>query len=156
MGLAYHLLGSRPELEEVSRRHATGVYYGEHRMLCRLLSEYLAFVDTRDFMLGPRLVLDGFWEVWVTLALARYFQPGFHCVDVGANYGYYTVLMALACGREGRVLACEPNPLLAKTYLPGNAALNGFRDRVEICQKVIGNNNAERVEFVLHDGDFAT
>ncbi len=156
MGLAYHLLGSRPELEEVSRRHATGVYYGEHRMLCRLLGEYLAFVDTRDFMLGPRLVLDGFWEAWVTLALARYIQPGFHCVDVGANYGYYSVLMALACGREGHVLACEPNPLLAETYLPGNLALNGCREQVEICQKVIGGRDQERVDFVLHHGDCAT
>ncbi len=156
MGLAYHLLGSRPELEEVSRRRAAGVYYGEHRILCRLLGEYLAFVDTRDFMLGPRLVLDGYWEAWVTLALARYLQPGFHCVDVGANYGYYTLLMAGACGRGGRVLACEPNPLLAETYLPGNLALNGCREQVEICQKVIGGCDQECVEFVLHHGDYAT
>jgi FkbM family methyltransferase len=53
-------------------------------------------------------------------------------------------------------LACEPNPLLAETYVPENLALNGFQDRVEICQKVIGNINAERVEFVLHHGDYAT
>jgi len=156
MALANHLVSSRFELEDVSWRRAAGVYYGEHRMLCRLLGDYLAFVDTRDFMLAPRLVLDGFWEAWVTLALGRYIQPGFHCVDVGANYGYYTLLMAAACGRGGRVLACEPNPVLAETYLPGNLALNGFRDRVEICQKVIGNINAERVDFVLHDGDYAT
>jgi hypothetical protein len=45
---------------------------------------------------------------------------------------------------------------LAQTYLPGNVALNGFRDRVEICQKVIGDINAEQVEFILHDGDYAT
>jgi hypothetical protein len=94
--------------------------------LCRLLGDFLAFVDTRDLMLGPRLVLDGFWEAWVTLAIARHLQPGSWCVDVGANYGYYTLLMAGACGPEGRVAACEPNPLLAETYLPQNLALNGF------------------------------
>jgi FkbM family methyltransferase len=156
MGLAVPLLSSRWELEDYARRRATGHFYGDTRMLCRLLGDYLAFVDTHDFMLAPRLVADGFWEAWVTLALGRYIQPGFHCVDVGANYGYYTLLMAGACERGGRVMACEPNPLLAGTYLPGNVALNGFRDRVEICQKVIGNINAERVEFVLHDGDYAT
>jgi hypothetical protein len=32
------------------------------------------------------------------------------CVDVGANYGYYTLLMTGVCGPEGRVVACEPNP----------------------------------------------
>ncbi|GIW91252.1 MAG: hypothetical protein KatS3mg109_1684 [Pirellulaceae bacterium] len=156
MSLPGHITHSRSRLEEVSRRHATGVYYGEHRMLCRLLGEYLAFVDTRDFMLGPRLVLDGFWEAWVTVALARHLRPGMWCVDVGANYGYYTLLMALACGREGRVLACEPNPLLAETYLPQNLALNGCREQVEICQKVIGGRDQERVDFVLHHGDYAT
>lgn len=64
--------------------------------------------------------------------------------------------MALACGREGRVLACEPNPLLAETYLPGNLALNGCREQVEICQKVIGWRDQERLDFVLHHGDYAT
>lgn len=41
MGLAYHLLRSRPELEEVSRRHATGVYYGEHRVSVTIVAERL-------------------------------------------------------------------------------------------------------------------
>jgi FkbM family methyltransferase len=78
------------------------------------------------------------------------------CVDVGANYGYYTLLMAAACGPEGRVVACEPSPLLAETYLPRNLALNGFQNRVEICPKAVGNLNDCTVDFVLHEGDFAT
>jgi hypothetical protein len=98
-------MNSRWELEEYSRRRATGIFYGDNRMLCRLLGDYLAFVDTHDFMLAPRLVADGFWEAWVTLAVARYLQPGMWCVDVGANYGYYTLLMAAACGPEGRIVA---------------------------------------------------
>ena len=107
-------------------------------------------------MLGPRLVLDGFWEAWVTLAIARYLQPGMWCVDVGANYGYYTLLMAAGCGTEGHVVACEPNPLLAETYLPRNLALNGFQDRVEVCPKAVGNLEDGMVDFVLQDSDFAT
>lgn len=156
MALPSHVLSSRGDLEEVSRRKAAGVYYGDNRLLCRLLGDYLAFVDMRDLMLGPRLVLDGFWESWVTLAVARHLRPGMWCVDVGANYGYYTLLMAATCGPEGRVVACEPNPLLAGTYLPQNLALNGFYHGVEICPKVIGNTDDQTVDFVLHDGDFAT
>jgi FkbM family methyltransferase len=156
MHLSGELRASRLELEEHSRKHAAGVYYGEHRLLCRLLGDYLAFVDTRDLMLGPRLVLVGFWESWVTLAIARHLQPGCWCIDVGANYGYYTLLMAGACGPDGHVAACEPNPVLAGTYLPQNLALNGFHRGVEICPKVIGNLDDRIVDFVLHDGDFAT
>lgn len=156
MPLPSHALSSRTELEEVSRKKAAGVSYGDHRLLCRLLGDFLAFVDARDLMLGPRLVLDGFWESWVTLAVARHLRPGMWCVDVGANYGYYTLLMAAACGAEGRVVACEPNPLLAETYLPQNLKLNGFYQGVEICPKVIGNLDDRTVDFVLHEGDFAT
>ncbi|MCS7022597.1 MAG: hypothetical protein NZU63_12305 [Gemmataceae bacterium] len=111
MPLPSHLVSNRAELEEVSHRRAIGVYYAGHQMLCRLLGEYPAFVDTRDLMLGPRLVLDGLWEAWVTLAIARHLQLCMWCVDVGANYGYYTVLMTAGCGLEGRVVACEPSPL---------------------------------------------
>jgi FkbM family methyltransferase len=156
MPLPSHVLSSRADLEEVSRRRAAGVYYGDHRLLCRLLGDFLAFVDTRDLMLGPRLVLDGFWESWVTVAIARHLRPGMRCVDVGANYGYYTLLMAAACGPEGRVVACEPNPVLVETYLPQNLALNGFYHGVEICPNVIGNLDDQTVNFVLHEGDFAT
>jgi FkbM family methyltransferase len=156
MPLPSHLLSSRAELEEVSRKKAAGVSYGDHRLLCRLLGDSLAFVDARDLMLGPRLVLDGFWESWVTLAIARQLRPGSWCVDVGANCGYYTLLLAAACGPEGRVAACEPNPLLAETYLPQNLALNGFYHGVEVCPQVIGNLDDRAVDFVLHEGDFAT
>jgi FkbM family methyltransferase len=150
MPLPSHVLSSRADLEEASRKKAAGVYYGEHRMLCRLLGEYLSFVDTRDLILGPRLVLDGFWEAWVTLAVARHLQPGMWCVDVGANYGYYTLLMAAAVGPEGRVLACEPHPLLAENYLPQNLALNALADRVDVCRVAIGDRDDELVEFALH------
>lgn len=156
MPLAKQILAGRAELEAYSRQHAAGVYYGEHRLLCRLLGDQLAFVDTRDLMLGPRLVLDGFWESWVTLAVARYLKPGMRCVDVGANYGYYTLLMASVCGATGHVVACEPNPLLAETYLPQNLALNGFHYGVEICPKVVSDVADRDVDFILHESDFAT
>jgi FkbM family methyltransferase len=56
----------------------------------------------------------------------------------------------------GRVLACEPNPLLAETYLPQNMALNGFYHGVEICPKVVTDVDDREVDFILHKGDFAT
>jgi FkbM family methyltransferase len=153
MPLSGKLRASRLELEAHSRKHAAGVYYGEHRLLCRLLGDFLAFVDTRDLMLAPHLALDGFWEAWVTLAIARYLRPGMWCVDVGACYGYYTLLMVRGCGPEGHVVACEPNPLLARMYLPQNLMLNGFCHEVEICSKVISNVDGQMVDFALCNDD---
>jgi FkbM family methyltransferase len=155
MPITQEILGSRAQLEDTSRRQSGGVMYEDHRLLCRLLGKYCVFVDTRDLMLAPRLVLDGFWEPWVTLAIARHLRPGMHCIDVGANYGYYSILMADGCLPGGRVAACEPNPLLAETYLPRNLRLNGFFSNVDVVQKVICDTDGEAIPFVVHDDDFA-
>lgn len=148
MPLLPHVLARWADLEEVGRSRAAEVYYGEHRVFCRLLGRYSAFADVRDGIVGLRLVLNGFWKPWVTLALAKYIQVDPYWVDVGANCGYYTLLMAAACSPEGRVVACEPNRLLAEKYLLQNLALNGCREQAEIRQKVIGGRDRKRVDFV--------
>lgn len=153
MSLPHQLIESRQFLEEFSRSRAGGVAYDGRRVLCRLLGDFPAFVSTGDLGLGSRLVLDGFGEAWVTLALARYVQPGMWCVDVGANYGYYTLLMAAAAGREGRVLACEPHPLLAEQFLPANLTINALESRVDICPLAISDRDGQVVEFHLHGGN---
>ena len=39
--------------------------------------------------------------------------------------------------------------------MPGNLALNGCGGQVEICQKVIGGRDQDRMDFVLRHGDDA-
>jgi FkbM family methyltransferase len=52
-------------------------------------------------------------------------RPGMHAVDVGANIGYYLLLLAQAVGPDGTVSCFEPDPenLLE---LERNVQLNGF------------------------------
>jgi FkbM family methyltransferase len=153
MPLPYEITVNRATLEAFSRSRAMGIPYGSGRILCRVLGEFPAFVAIDDLGVGPRLVLDGFWESWVTLAVARYVQPGMWCVDVGANYGYYTLLMAAAVGPEGRVMACEPHPLLSQHMLPAALTLNGFASRVDICQVAISDSDGQVVEFSMRSGN---
>jgi hypothetical protein len=51
-------------------------------------------------------------------------------VDVWPNQGDHTLLIA-ACGPHRHAVACEPNPPLAESNLPGNVALHGVREQVE-------------------------
>jgi FkbM family methyltransferase len=50
-------------------------------------------------------------------------RPGGTFVDVGANFGYFTLLAAAAVGPAGRVLALEPDPRMA-AELEGNVERN--------------------------------
>jgi FkbM family methyltransferase len=45
-------------------------------------------------------------------AYRRFVAPGDFCLDIGAHSGDTTLPMALAAGREGCVLALEPNPFV--------------------------------------------
>ena len=71
-------------------------------------------------------MLDGYWEMWITQAVARHVKPGMRCIDVGANVGYYTLLLADLVGEQGRVQAWEPQEAVAD-LIPSSLELNGLR-----------------------------
>jgi FkbM family methyltransferase len=116
---------SRTNIETWCRRNAQAVYVGDDNVLCRVLGKYPMYVQASDRSVGARLMLDGYWETWVTMAIARHLKPGMMCLDVGAHVGYYTVLMADIVGARGRVIAFEP---YAPSYrrLSDNVAVNGL------------------------------
>src|SRR5512145_3343913 len=57
--------------------------------------------------------------------LRRLLQPGQKVIDIGANYGVYTLSMAHVVGPEGRVWAFEPATNTARLLAEGIAS-NGF------------------------------
>jgi FkbM family methyltransferase len=123
--LPAYLTGDRSTLETVSRQQAQAVRLNDGAVLCRVLGKYLMFADADDLTVTPHMSLNGYWESWTTLAIARALAPGANCVDVGANHGYFTLIMADAAGPTGRVLGIEPNPRLA-TLLEYTLEVNGF------------------------------
>jgi FkbM family methyltransferase len=66
-------------------------------------------IDTRE-MLGTSIWETGLFDIAVSEAIWRLLGRGDLAVDVGANIGYMTGIMAVRVGREGRVLAFEPHP----------------------------------------------
>lgn len=64
-------------------------------------------------VLAWQLYLYGFHEASLTRALLTYLKPGMVFADVGAHYGYYSVLAADLVGDTGKVFAFEPTP---RTY----------------------------------------
>lgn len=67
----------------------------------------------------------------------RWLRPGMRAVDVGANYGLYTVALAKAVGRDGRVWAFEPAPDTAR-FLEATLRLNDF-DHVTLSRAAVSS-----------------
>ncbi len=65
----------------------------------------------------------GVYEPQVTALVSQLLQPGMTFVDVGANWGYFTLLAAARVGGGGRVAALEPDPRLFQV-LRANLDLN--------------------------------
>src|SRR6185436_6225769 len=67
--------------------------------------------------------LVGIYEPQETWLVSRLLRPGMTAVDVGANWGYFTLLCAHLVGATGRVLSLEPDPRVFE-LLQENLALN--------------------------------
>ncbi len=139
---------SKRSLEALCRVRAQPVHLGGDEGLCRILGRYKLFVDTRDQGLGAHLLLDGYWERGLTIHLAREVRPGMVAVDVGANFGYYTILLAALVGETGRVLAIEPAPETA-AMLRRSLALNGFQEMTTVVEAAAGERDGEHRLFYV-------
>jgi len=132
----------RAENEAEIRALCRSNYLGDHASLCRVLGRYKMFVDTQDIGIASHLMMDGFWEMWVTEAMLRSVRRGSVVIDVGANLGYFTLLLADLTGPEGRVLSFEPNPKLA-ALLDKSLQVNGFAGFTDFHRIALGAGESE-------------
>src|SRR5262249_9914683 len=65
----------------------------------------------------------GRYEPQETVLVRRLLAPGATFVDVGAHWGYFSLLAADVVGAEGRIVAVEADPRIYQT-LARNLALN--------------------------------
>lgn len=119
-------LRDRQSFETSSALASKSVYLGDGMALCRVANRFKMYVPTHDVSLVPHLLLEGYWESWITVAfyrIARLIAPA-SVINVGANLGYYTFLAA-ALLPQARVDAYEPQPALVE-LIKRSAIVNGF------------------------------
>jgi FkbM family methyltransferase len=138
---------SKRTLEALCRARTQPAYFGENEALCRILGRYKIYVDTRDSGLCAHLLLDGFWEMGLTMHIARTVGPGMTAIDVGGNFGYYTILFGVLVGERGQVVAVEPAPATA-AMLRRSVALNGFQKFTTVVEAAAGASEA--ADRLLH------
>jgi len=70
--------------------------------------------------------------------IRRWLGPGMGVIDIGANYGIYTLTCAKLVGPEGRVWAYEPASL-PRSFLNRSVAGNGFNN-VEVIDRALSDH----------------
>ena len=78
---------------------------------------------------GIETLLSRYAKAWI--------QEGWTCVDVGSQYGFLTLIMALSTGPSGRVVACEGRARTA-TVLRRNLEANGVESIARVAEGWIG------------------
>lgn len=99
--------------------------------------------------------------------LKEIIKPGFTCIDIGANMGYYSVFMSKFAGSTGSVYAVEPVPLFAEIWKKNtassknknltlfNCALGESEGKVEMGMPVINGEVHHGMTKVLSDENAA-
>jgi FkbM family methyltransferase len=142
----------RYDLENRCRALTNPVYLGNHTAICRILGSYKLYVDTADTGFGSHVLLDGYWEMWLTMFLARHLQLGMTVIDVGANFGYYTLLFGALVGDTGHVYAVEPNPTVV-ARLRRSVDLNGLARRTTIVEAAASSIHGGEVILYAPHGE---
>jgi len=99
---------------------------------------YLRFVSkTYLIMVGAGLMQKKYPELFF---LKKIIRPGFTCIDIGANLGYYSTFLSKLAGPKGRVLAVEPIPLFQEIW-KDNVKASGV-DNLELLPYALGGENS--------------
>ena len=95
-------------------------------------------VDTGQ-LIDYCILFHGHLEPTVVDIIKRVVRPGDTCIDVGANVGVHTLVMAFQTGPSGRVIAVEPDPQNFRR-LRMNVDLNGAR-QVSLVEAAVSDRD---------------
>lgn len=135
MGNMLILLG-----DKVERVGSTLLEKGLPRSLYRTSRGDLLWLNNTGYI-DLQIIHYGEFESMSTAAVSRLVKPGAIVLDVGANIGYYTVMMSKLVGNAGKVFAFEPTKHFLET-LHRNLAVNHVRN-VEVLNFGLSNLNRE-------------
>lgn len=119
----------------VNANNSTRYFYlGLDVAMTRLTDGHHLFIDPHDRTVASHLIAHGFWEQWIHSVVCSLVKPGDRIVEVGANFGYYTIAMAQRIGESGHITAFEGNPRLCR-LTRRSMEFNGYMNRVTVLNQ---------------------
>lgn len=133
---------NRDEFEQTCIDNTDHVYIGDHTVLCKVLARHKIYVDAADMGIAPHLIMDGYWESWITKLMAQVIEPGFTCLDIGANFGYFSILMSELSSSGGKTFSFEPNPQIV-SMLKATGFVNG--GKFEVIEAAVSDKRGQAI-----------
>lgn len=110
----------------------------------KIFGKYKFFYLENDRYIGKRIALEKY-EPYETKLILRQAKVGDVVVDVGANIGYYTVLLADKVGKAGKVYAFEPDKVNFE-ILKKNVEVNNLKN-VVVVNAGIGSKSGKKILY---------
>lgn len=97
------------------------------------------FLDPKDQVISRYIAIKKEWEQNETNFLKTIIHEGMIVVDIGANIGYFSLLLSNLIGSTGKVFSFEPNPR-SFNFLKKNTEQNKIKN-IKIFQNAVGNKD---------------
>jgi FkbM family methyltransferase len=123
------------------------------RYVERPINDFRLVLDGDDPGISRQLIHFGRREAEQKFLIERVLQPGMTALDIGANIGYFTVMMARIVGSTGRVYAVEPHPGNFE-LLRTNVARNGFEELTELQEIAIARTSGRQPLLLSHHSNW--
>jgi len=116
------------------------------KFIIKKIYNYKMLLDLNDKGISRTLLLFGKRELEHKKMLEDIIKPGMTVLDIGANIGYYSLMMLKLIGDKGKLIAVEPSPSNIE-ILKKNLLLNNFQD-VEVHNGAISDENSIKKFFL--------
>ena len=113
-------------------------YVGEE-LVCIPTDAGHLWIPASDGVMRPYLEEQGNWEPEEGALLGQFFRPGLRLLDVGANVGYFSLLVAASCP-GATIHAFEPHPLTSRVL-----ELNAWSANADIHVHAMALSAGDRV-----------
>jgi FkbM family methyltransferase len=118
---------------------SSSVFLGGTKVVTNMWTGQRLLVDGRDTGSGFDIITAGYIEPNVMKVLQRAFTVDAVFLDIGANFGFYSIMAGGQVGPNGKVYAFEANPNLID-YIERNAHINGVGKIVTVINKAVSDH----------------
>jgi FkbM family methyltransferase len=110
------------------------------------------FAASRTNKIEAKLLRREPYDASLFFLYKAFIRPGSTCLDIGANIGVHSTIMAATVKEHGRVIAFEPVAHI-RARLKRNLRLNGLSN-VTVLDQAVGDTRCEMEMYQVKEGQF--